>query len=181
MGVKQRISVAEYLALPEEKPYLEYVNGEVCPKVAPDRKHSDIAVEIIEALAAYRRTHGGRSGIEGRVGFEDPADTRFLLPDVAYYAPGRPRGERIMLPPTLAVEIRSPGQTMETLRERCRYFRRHGIDVCWIIDPINRRAEVFEGDVDAEPRGIEDTLESEHLPGFYLVLDEIFEAMDADE
>jgi Uma2 family endonuclease len=178
MVIKHRMTAAEYLALPEEKPYLEYINGEVCPKVAPDRRHSDIADAILGALWDYRKVHGGRSAVEGRIGFDDPSDTRYLLPDVAYYAPGRPRGDRIMTPPTLAVEIRSPEQSKESQRAKCRYFRTHGVDVAWLVDPDERTVEVFEGLDDGTVVRPGQTLRTGHLPGFELGVNALFAAMD---
>jgi Uma2 family endonuclease len=178
MVIRHRMTVAEYLALPEEKPYLEYINGEVCPKVAPDRGHSDIADAILGALWEYRKEHGGRSAVEGRVRFDDPSDTRYLLPDVAYYAPGRPRGDRIMTPPTLAVEIRSPEQSIEAQRDKCRFYRAHGVEAAWLVDPQERTVEVFEGSIDGRVLASGEILRSEHLPGFRLPLSDLFAALD---
>ena len=180
MGVKQRMSVKEYLALPEEKPYLEYVNGEVYPKVAPDRKHSDIADYVLGTLWDYRKEHGGRSAVEGRVAFLYEDDERFYLPDVAYYAPGRPRGEGIMYPPTLAVEIKSKDQPLRDLRDKCRFYRQHGVDVCWLIDPHRRFAEVFEGEVNGLRLDEDGVLESRAVPGYRLPLRDLFATLDTD-
>ena len=57
MPVRQRISVEDYLALPEEKPYLEYVNGEVYRKPTPHWMHVALVERIADALRDYRR-HG---------------------------------------------------------------------------------------------------------------------------
>ncbi len=178
MVTRHGLTVAEYLRLPEEPPYLEYLDGEVVSKVAPDRRHSDIVVELIEALAAYRKLHGGHSAVEGRVGFEDPADTRFLLPDVSYCASGRPRGDRIMTPPPLAIEVRSTDQSLASLREKCRYYRAHGVDVAWLIDPVSRRVEVFDGAREGPVVDGEASLESPSLPGFRLALRDLFAVLD---
>lgn len=179
MVTKHGLTVEEYLALPEEKPYLEYANGEVVPKMAPDRKHAGLAGEISYRLGSYRREHGGFFGPEGRVGFLDRRDTRFLLPDVAYWAPGREVGERILAPPTLAIEIRSADQAMAGLREKCRYYREHGVDVCWLVDPVGNAVEVFEGPKDGLVVGPGGVLESVHLPGFAIDVEELFAAVDS--
>lgn len=179
MVIQHRLSVEEYLALPEEKPYRELVNGEARPKMAPDRRHSDIAVALLEAFAVYRREHGGHSAVEGRVAFADPRDPRVLLPDVSCYAPGRERGGVVLTPPTLAVEIRSEGQSLNELREKCRYYRAHGVDAAWLIDPDTRTAELFEGARDGVTLPLDGTLESAFLPGFRLPLPDLFAALDA--
>jgi Uma2 family endonuclease len=179
MAVRQRLSVEEYLALPEEKPYLEYENGEVVQKVAPDIRHMRLADELQFRLRLYRMEHGGDSGPEARVEFRVPGGKVFRLPDVSYWAAGRPmEGGQAMLPPTLTAEIRSPGQSMEDLGERCRFFRSHGVDVCWLIDPDTRTIESYEGDGAAQTLREEDTLVSQALPGFELLVKELFAALD---
>ena len=179
MALRQRISPEEYLALPEDKPYLEYINGEVVPKVAPDIRHLVLADEIQFRLHLYRRQAGGLSGPEGRVEFDLPGETRFLLPDVAYWAPDRPvEGTRAMLPPTLAVEIRSPGQPMEQMRERARFFLANRVDVCWVVDAESRTVEVIETGHGERTLRVGDVLETPLLPGFSLSITELFAALD---
>ena len=58
------MSVEEYLALPEEKPYLEYVDGEAVPKTMPDDRHMLLAAEFDIEIGLYRRATGGLSGPE---------------------------------------------------------------------------------------------------------------------
>ena len=96
-----------------------------------------------------------------------------------YWAPGKPRGDSdaAELPPSLAVEVRWPGESMNSQRDRCRFYREHGVDVCWLIDPRSRVAERFEGDFDAEPVPADGALTSAHLPGFALPLSELFAAL----
>ena len=178
MVTKHGLTAEEYLALPEEKPYLEYVRGEVMPKMAPDRNHAGLAGELSYRLGQYRHEHGGFFGPEGRVGFLEPADMRFLLPDVAYWAPGRDVGERILTPPTLAIEIRSTDQAIAGLREKCRYYRQHGVDVCWLVDPMTRTVEVFEDETDGRSARPGELIESRHLPGFRLSVSELFTVID---
>jgi len=180
MVTTHRLTVEEYFALPEEKPYLEYVNGEVCPKPMPDWMHFTVALAIVRALADHADRYGGHAGFEGRVGFDDPRDVRFLLPDVQFYAAGRPWKQRPMPPPTLAVEVRSPEQSMASLREKCRFYRAHGVDVCWLIDPEARTAEVFDAGREGVLFPADGALESEALPGFRFRLADLFATLDAD-
>lgn len=105
MVTRHLMSVEEYLALPEEKPYLEYVNGEALAKPVPDSDHSDIV-----ALAEHRTYHGGHPATEARTRFEGPEGMSILLPDVAYYAAGRRRRGATLPQPTLAVEARPPDE-----------------------------------------------------------------------
>lgn len=164
-----RMSEAEYLALPEEKPYLEYVDGVVLQKPMPNWDHTLLAGELIIEFGAYQRVHGGATGPEFRARLPRVGNHR--LPDVSFWAADRPKGDSSL--PTLVVEIRSPGQTMNELRAKCRSFIAAGVDACWIIDPVSRTAEVFEGD-DVRPIGPGGTLESAAMPGFSLPLADLF-------
>jgi Uma2 family endonuclease len=67
---------------------------------------------------------------------------------------------------------------MNELRAKCRSFRAAGVDACWIIDPEDRRAYVFEGDRDAEELPADGILESAYLPGFRLSLADLFAVLD---
>ncbi len=169
----RRMSEAEYLALPEEQPYLEYVEGVVLQKAMPNADHRKLIDELIIEIGLYRRRHGGDSGPEGRVRLPDGSGYR--LPDTAYWAPGVPSGDDTV--PSLAIEVRSPGQSLPSLREKCRAFRRNGVLVCWLFDPSTRIVEVFDDSHDGEPFS-GDTLTSSHMPGFTLDLPNLFATLD---
>lgn len=170
MVIGQKLTVAEYLALPAEKPYLEYICGEAVPKPMPDGNHSRLASRLSYHLTNLEFQQGGTTHVEGRSEFVDPDDPRYLLPDVSYFAPDRQAGPRMMVPPTLAIEIRSEGQSMRSLRDKCRYYRRHGVDAAWIIDPLSRTAELFDTAHDGTVITEDGTLSCPAAPGFALGL-----------
>ncbi len=174
MVTRQKLTVEEYLALPEEKPYLEYVCGEAIAKPMPDRNHSRLAHKLSMFLGLYEATGGGETFVEGRSEFVDLDDPRYLLPDVSYYAPGRDAGDRLMTPPSLAIEIRSEGQTLRSLRDKCRYYRAHGVDAAWLIDPTTRTAEIFDVSNDGTVIGEDGALSGAAVPGFAVTLRELF-------
>jgi Uma2 family endonuclease len=164
----------QYLSLPEEKPYLEYVDGVVLQKPMPNAEHGVLVAEVIIELGLYRRSYGGSLGPERRVRLGDAGNYR--LPDASYWAPGRPHGDDSI--PTLAVEVRSPGQAMVELRQKCRVYRSAGVDLCWLFDPQTRTVEIFEGSRDADVLGPEERLESPQLPGLSLSPAALFAILD---
>jgi Uma2 family endonuclease len=187
MATKLRVPLDDYLAMPEdEAPYHEYVDGEVIQKAMPDLDHMALVDELADAIRAYRRRFGGHSGGEGRTQFVKPnADPDYRLPDYAYWLPDAPsrvlvRGRRYGHPPTLAIEVRSPDETMRNQREKCRYYRRNGVHVCWLVDPGSRTVEVFDDMHDGVVLRADDTLESRLLPGFSLALSDLFAVLDED-
>jgi Uma2 family endonuclease len=169
------MSEAEFLSLPEEKPYLEYVDGVVLQKPMPNKDHSRLVKLMILALAAYERSNGGNSGPDQRLRLPDGSG--FRIPDAAYWAPGRDDGDDSV--PSLAIEVRSPDQTLAELRRKCRSFRENGVDVCWLVDPSSRSVEVFEGERDGEALSGDASLETPVMPGFTLSLSELFAVLDA--
>ena len=79
--------------------------------------------------------------------------------------------------PTIAVEVRSPGQTIATLRKKCGVFLSEGVTECLLIDPRARTLEVIT------LRGSHtlhtgDTLATASMPGFELNLAALFSVLD---
>jgi len=169
------MSEAEYLALPEEKPYLEFVDGLVVQKAVPNRAHGLLIWQFDIELGRYADSHGGEAGPERRV-FLDRTGRKYRLPDTAYYGPGVEQGDDVV--PTLAVEVRSPGESLNAQREKCRQFRENGVAVCWLVDPASRTVEVFEDGRDGERLHGAVNLASSHLPGFSLSLEALFDVLD---
>ncbi|MGE3075349.1 MAG: Uma2 family endonuclease [Dehalococcoidia bacterium] len=98
----------------------------------------------------------------------------YRLPDLSYWKPGISRGEQA--PPTLAAEIRSRGQTLAELRRKCEFLRSTGVEACWLIDPVSRTAELYEG---RKKTGANiDTLKAACLPDFELALVDFFAILE---
>ena len=166
-----RMTPEQYLALPEEKPYLEYIDGMVVQKPMPTEEHGILVAQLVFELELYRRDHGGTLGPEIRAALGELPSYR--LPDISFWAPDRPFGNG--LPPSMGIEVRSRSQTSVELREKCRVFRRSGVDACWLIDPVSRTAELFEGKSDAMRIEL---LKAACLPGFELKVGTLFGRMD---
>ncbi len=165
----------EFLALPEEKPYLEYVDGMVVQKPMVNNEHAVLAVELAYRLRLWGDPiQAGKVGVEARMRAGELPNYR--LPDVSFWATGTASGDDSL--PTLAIEIRSPGQTLGELRAKCRFFRENGVAACWLIDPVSRTAELYEAGRDAEPAR---ELESRHLPGFSLTVEALFAVLGDGE
>jgi Uma2 family endonuclease len=106
--VGRRVTEAEYLSMPDVKPYLEYCDGVLVQKAMPNRDHFRLAHRLDFALGICSLEHGGEAGPEPRVRFAFEGRVFHRLPDVAYWAPEKPVGPvQSMLPPTL-----SPGDTL---------------------------------------------------------------------
>jgi Uma2 family endonuclease len=167
-----RMTPEEYLALPEEKPYLEYVDGVVLQKPMPNEDHGRLTFRIGYLIQRFLGDEPARIGGEIRAKLGELPNYR--LPDLSYWAPDSPFGNQA--PPTLAVEVRSEGQTMAELRRKCEFMRIAGVQTAWLIDPATRTAEIFEG---RRKNGTPaDVLRAQCLPGFELPLAELFSVLD---
>ncbi len=171
----RRMTEAEFLALPEEQPYLEFVDGVVTQKTMADHQHRRLVGKLDQKFGNYVDLTGGDFGPEGRVRMP-PGN--YQVPDTAYFAPGARSGNDSI--PTVAVEVRSRDETMRAQREKCRRYRAAGVPVCWLIDPVGRTVEVFEGDLDAEPVAHDGALETAAMPGFSLTIRDLFAFLDRE-
>jgi Uma2 family endonuclease len=172
------MTLDEYLALPEEKPYLEYIHGRVVQKAAKTKARGPAGPggsappdfrEVVRRPSAHRIANVVRY-----------PRRRGLLPArrLVLRAGERPGQHDRALPPTLAVEIRSPDDALGALRDKFRLMRAHGVDACWHIDPEQRTAEVFDGMADGSLLAAGGQLTSPFLPGFALPLAELWAAID---
>lgn len=174
--MERLLTLEDFLALPEEKPNREFIHGRAVCKPMVNSDHIDIVFRLSVIFGGYVAEYGGKCGPEASVLIEMGNESRVLLPDLAYWASLRPRGKYPMHPPTLAVEVRSPSQSMAELRRKCRDYRAHGVDVAWLVDPDSQTVEVFEDGADG--LAAEGVLTSAYLPGFRLELEDLFSVLD---
>lgn len=175
--VKVRVSEQEYLAtMTDEKPSLEFVNGEVFQKPMTKKDHNEVAMALYDALRDYKKRRGGYATWEATTNLSRLADKRYRVPDLAFWETDRvvAQPDNVYLPPTLAVEIRSEGQSMRSLREKCTEYRSRGIDVCWLIDPAGRTVEVFEEGREGIQLDVDAALATRKLPGFSIQISELW-------
>lgn len=175
--VRVRVSEEEYLAtMTGEKPSLEFVNGEVFQKPMTKKDHQDVSKRIVALMYELERRKLGYFAWETTTNLSEGADRRYRVPDIAFWASGRvvAQPDNVYLPPTLAVEIRSEGQSMRSLRDKCREYRSRGIEVCWLIDPIQRSVEVFEEGREGVEIEAGAVLASEKIPGFSMPIADLW-------
>ena len=147
MTVRTRTSLAEFLALPETKPYLELMDGEVIEKPMPTDNHGELVAEIIGQIYAYlRRVREARLGTEVRH-LRDEEEWVFL-PDISVTlksrkAPPAETGKIIEVMPDLAIEVLSPDDRPGRLQSRIAHYMRSGVKILWIVDPETEKVTVW--------------------------------------
>lgn len=166
----------DYLSPEHSYRLFELINGEVREKM-PTEEHGFLAgyiITMINNFALPKRL--GIAGVEIRYRLpEDKRNSR--LPDVSFM-----KGKRSMVKqgsvaamPDLAVEIKSPDDTITEMRETAVYYLANGSRLVWLVYPNYRLVEVYRSDADVEILGEADTLSGgDVLPGFTLPVREIF-------
>lgn len=174
-----RMTLKKFLKFSETKPALELHDGVVTQKMSPKPFHGTTQGEIYLQFEMYGREHRlARAFTETRATFGGSS----FVPDVIVYrwerVPADANGdlpEEFFDPPDIAVEIASPGQSLEDLAERCRWYVENGVQVSLLINPRTRSTRAFR------PGGNEATYSrtarvdlTDVIPGFHLDLAKLF-------
>jgi Uma2 family endonuclease len=176
----QRMTLEEFLALPEEKPYLEFIDGVVQQKMAAKPVHSSIQTTLAETLNQFARPR--RLGIAF-------VEARFVnnnwspVPDVAFYCRASLTVRRaptdFTAAPDLAIEILSPGQTVNELLKKSLGFLERGTRVALVVSPPDETVLVLrQGETLALLTGDTQIGLDDVLPGFQLTAHDLFEAVN---
>jgi Uma2 family endonuclease len=129
------LTLDDFLALPEEKPYREYLRGEVIEKPMPNYTHGLLALEVGSLLRNYlKASREGRVAIEVRHAARD--EEWVYLPDVSVrLGKGVQRRGALESPPDIAIEVLSPDDRAGYVMERVALYGRIGTSLVWVIDP----------------------------------------------
>jgi Uma2 family endonuclease len=81
--------------------------------------------------------------------------------------------------PDLAVEILSPSNTVEGMKEKAGEYFRSGAKLVWIVHPYDRTVLVLRPDGSEEALHVTDSLFGEVvIPGFSLPVSELFDDIE---
>ena len=172
--------MAEFLALPETKPYLELVDGEVVEKAMPAPVHS----RLVPRIAAYLVVHldgTGEGDVDSELRHADIDNGWVFLPDISVTKRGRrpppadaERGP-VEVMPDFAIEVLSPDDEMGRTMRRVSYYLRAGVTLIWLVDPRDESVTVFErGSELRVVRAPESLSAAPVLPGFAMDLGRLF-------
>lgn len=181
-STRKRLTLDEFLRLPEQKPALEFAEGEITQKVAPQGQHSGIQGDLVEIVnRRIRRRKLGRAFPELRTTYAGHS----LVPDVAVYTWDRIAvtesgrlANQFTSPPEVAFEIVSPEQSVTTLIRKCIWYVENGVKVAVIVDPEDSSVIVYRPDADSRVLHGDETIDlADVIPGLRLTLKEVFGAL----
>ncbi|MCY4018292.1 MAG: Uma2 family endonuclease [Chloroflexi bacterium] len=161
----------------------ELIDGELFTMVPPGRRHGILAAKISFYLTLFNNEHElGEITIES--GYFSADDRHTLLgPDVAFMRydrlPQPPTEKYVPVMPDLAVEIRSPFDTLAKIRRKAEVYLRRGTTIVWLVLPKQEIVEVWRQDETGQLRseflGVGDQLSGQEiLPGFELEISLLF-------
>ncbi|MBW4626075.1 MAG: Uma2 family endonuclease [Brasilonema octagenarum HA4186-MV1] len=141
-------SLGEFLKLPETKPSLEYINGEIVQKPMPKGKHSRLHLRLCNTINENTENQKIAYAFpELRCSF----GKRSIVPDIAVFKwsriPFDTDGEvpnDFFLYPDWTIEILSPEQSSNRVIGNILYCLQHGCQLGWLIDPADRSILVFQ-------------------------------------
>jgi len=176
------LTLEEFLALPEEKPALEYTDGRIQAKMSPNAWHGRLEMSLGIRLEV------GSTGPDPLIAFSETRVTfagRSWVPDVVAYRTSRaPIGDGgeipddLTVPPDVAIEVTSPGQSIEAQDDRCRWLASNGVTAALRVHPRTRVVRVFRADNESGELGGSDVIDLEDIaPGLRFAVDELFSGL----
>ncbi|MDQ3549344.1 MAG: Uma2 family endonuclease [Chloroflexota bacterium] len=176
------LTADDLLAMPDDGYRYELVEGELVQLPMSGFESSDVAGGILTALRVfvYPRKLGRVVGADGAyILARDPHTVR--IPDVSFVRTDRlpPREDRrrfLELAPDLAVEVVSPSDSANAVHEKVLEYLGAGVQLVWVVHPIQRTVTVYSKGLVAHVLGDGDTLDGgDLLPGLTSTVTDIFE------
>jgi len=171
------VSVEEYLVNPEFA-HSEWVDGEIVERGMANEQHGYVTIRMGGELDRYfRRTKLGFVAAELHCHFTLGGRRRYRLPDLAVIVGrNRPEAKHLQGVPDIAIEIRSPDQTVAEQLSKCREYLDAGSRFAVVVVPEQRLVHVLEkGKEQRTYREVETVTFGDLLPGFELSVAELFD------
>jgi Uma2 family endonuclease len=176
----RRITGEELLAMGDIGP-CELVDGRIVHMNPTGVEHADIEIALGAALRAFVRKNrlgrvlGGEVGIYTR---RNPDRVRGA--DLAFISRERladnPAKGFLKVAPELAVEIVSPRDRWQDIRQKIEEYFAIGVQRVWIVEPDNRDVLIYSSSTEMRKFGEGDILTGEGvLEGFSVPVAELFE------
>ena len=176
---KDKLTLQEFLALPQGDITYELVDGEAIAKMSPKRFHSRLTGALYTLLTQWCQEQG-EVGIEWAVTLTRNGQDWVPVPDLLYISYTRLSRDRILdeacpIPPELAIKIISPGQSFGDLAEKAVDYLQAGVLRVWVVDIHARTITVFYPDAPPQTKRGDATLTDTLLAGLQLTPQKVFQ------
>ena len=171
MATTHLIPVSEYLNT-AYRPDMDYVEGELEERNLGELDHSDLQYFLASFFNSRASEWSLKAKPELRV---QVREDRFRVPDLCILSATAPREQIVRTPPVLCIEILSPADTVQRMRERIRDFLEMGVREVWLVDPASRTVLLCAGSTMTEQK--EGALTLEGTP-IHIPIVDIFRTLD---
>jgi Uma2 family endonuclease len=150
--VRERLSVEDYLALPESHQIVELIDGELFITVPEDihqKRAGRIYAYLLQATKGSGELRFAPTGVQLFEG------ATVLEPDLFWISPASTtcvlRDRRVWFgAPDLIVEIVSPSTARRDYRVKYDLYEQHGVREYWIVQPETPHIDVFQRGEDGQ-------------------------------
>ena len=179
VGIGTKLTLAEFLVLPDRDVYYEFVDGEAVPKVSPKFFHSTLQFALCRVIRAWCKGQG-RVLPEWAILLKRQGKDWAPVLDLTYISYERlpkswRRNEACPAIPELVIEIISPDQSMKEFEEKAKDYLAAGIPRVWVVDPEAILIRSFFPDGSSQVYTDNTLIVDELLSGLELTIRQIFE------
>ena len=171
MATSTVVPLSEYLHTMYH-PDCDWVDGELRERHVGEGSHSTVQKFFIGFFLLREKEWAVRVLQEHRV---QVSATRYRIPDVYVRRKSSGFEEIARVPPLLCIEVLSPEDRMNDIRERIGDYFKMGVETAWVVDPVRRLA--FSAHRVGELQPETETLVVEGTP-IRVPVSAIFEALD---
>jgi Uma2 family endonuclease len=175
------VTAEEFARIPDDNYHHELVEGRVVRVSPPGSRHGALIMRIGALL--HQHVESQRAGaVLVTAGFKIAADPDTVRePDIAFIRAERIPSSGIPVgfwpgPPDLAIEIRSPGDRLTSIRVKVADYLARGVCVVWVVDPAARAVTVHRTHSPAMTLSVDDEIDgSDVVRGFNCRVARFFE------
>jgi Uma2 family endonuclease len=157
----------------------ELIDGRVVTMTPTGEEHGMIESNLVHDLRAFVRQHKLGRVSSGEVGiYIRRKPDRIRAADVAFVSAERltrPARGFLEVAPDLVVEIMSPEDRWQAMRDKLADYFSIGVERVWVVEPRNRTVLVFSSTTDMEELDEDNVLRGEGaLEGFAMQVADLF-------
>jgi Uma2 family endonuclease len=179
------MTVEELLALPDDGVERWLIRGQLRekPMTRRDRWHAALEARISQLLGNWLDQQPAPRGnvLAGEVGCRLRRTPESAVGIDVVYISAESAAQKLQEtnlvdgPPVLAVEILSPNDQDEEVKEKLQEYLAAGVALVWVVDPVFQTVTVYRPDAPPAMVNVTEQLSGEsHLPGFTVPVAQVF-------
>jgi Uma2 family endonuclease len=176
--IVQKLTLEQFLSLPESDESFELIDGEVVVKMSPKFFHSRLTSAFWADLSSWADGRG-QVAIEWAVVLKRKGQDWVPVPDLLYVSYDRLskdwcEDKPCPVLPELVIEIVSPDQTFNLLSRKALDYLSAGVDRVWVVFPPMRSVTVFFADRPPETYRGDRLITDELFPDLAVTVEQFF-------